>query len=106
MLLTGYFIRYHFSETPTLVLLKDLDAETQEYFSMTLVAFSPSRGTSDQLNSHLQIEIYVVDMNDNEPYFDQSSYNVTVPEDTLPGSVVFQVRFVKYSQFECMLRLE
>ncbi|VUZ50033.1 unnamed protein product, partial [Hymenolepis diminuta] len=59
---------FHFevfgSETPTLVLLKDLDAETQEYFSMTLVAFSPSRGTSDQLDSHLQVEIYVVDMND------------------------------------------
>ncbi|VDO15422.1 unnamed protein product, partial [Rodentolepis nana] len=89
---------FHFevlnSETPTLILLKDLDAETQEYFNMTLLAFSSSRGVSDQVDSRLQIEIYVVDMNDNEPYFDQPCYNITVPEDTLPGLVIFQVIFL------------
>ncbi|EUB61026.1 Protocadherin gamma-A4 [Echinococcus granulosus] len=96
---------FHFevssSETPTLVLLKDLDAETQEYFNMTLVAFNPSRSShyhgmyvggrgSEQLESRLQVEIYVVDMNDNEPYFEEPSCNVTVHEDTLPGTVIFQ----------------
>ncbi|VDM30567.1 unnamed protein product [Hydatigera taeniaeformis] len=97
---------FHFevssSETPTLVLLKDLDAETQEYFNMTLLAFNPSRRphfpsmymgdrSSEQLESRLQVEIYVVDMNDNEPYFEKSIYNVTVPEDTLLGTTIFQV---------------
>ncbi|KAH9285015.1 Protocadherin gamma-A4 [Echinococcus granulosus] len=98
---------FHFevssSETPTLVLLKDLDAETQEYFNMTLVAFNPSRSShyhgmyvggrgSEQLESRLQVEIYVVDMNDNEPYFEEPSCNVTVHEDTLPGTVIFQLK--------------
>ncbi|KAM7532960.1 hypothetical protein Aperf_G00000126853 [Anoplocephala perfoliata] len=83
--------------------LEDLDAETQDYFNMTLVAFSPSRGsllhgiypgdkTSDQLESRLQVEIYVDDMNDNEPFFDKPNYNITVPEDTLPGTAIFQLK--------------
>lgn len=70
---------------------------------MTLVAFNPSRSShfhgmyvgdrrSEQSESRIQIEIYVVDMNDNEPYFEKSSYNVTVHEDTLPGTAIFQVR--------------
>lgn len=77
---------------------------------MTLVAFSPSRGsllngiypgdkTSDQIESRLQIEIHVDDMNDNEPFFDKASYNITVPEDTLPGTAIFQVGFIFKASF-------
>ncbi|VDD81788.1 unnamed protein product [Mesocestoides corti] len=87
--------------TPTLVLLKDLDAETQEFFNMTVVAFNPPRSShgkytptraSTDLESRLRVEIYVVDTNDNEPYFEKTSYNVTVPENTLPGTTIFHLK--------------
>ena len=74
---------------------------------MTLVAYNPPKDPHlhnmyqadpilERRESHLQIEIFVIDMNDNEPHFDRSSYNVTVPEDTPPGSTIFQVHSLPF----------
>ncbi|VDL92072.1 unnamed protein product [Schistocephalus solidus] len=91
-------------DTPSLVLRQDLDAESQESYSLVLVAFNPTSGSgrifhhqqlqqhlSEGLNeSRLQINIAVVDMNDNEPYFEKPVVNITVPEDQALGSVIYR----------------
>ncbi|CAL8102036.1 unnamed protein product [Calicophoron daubneyi] len=100
------------SGQPGLILTEDLDAETKERYRFTLVAhssappwtpgtsswssdedkrkhFTPSN--SQRTESRLEIDIEVIDMNDNEPAFSASSYNVSVTEDTPPGTVIFRI---------------
>lgn len=102
---------FHFEmngkDTPSLVLKEDLDAETQLGFNMTLVAFNPSPASqmmgsflqNDVSESKLKIRIVVIDMNDNEPFFKNTNYNITVLEDTPTGSIIFQVSISFTRQF-------
>jgi hypothetical protein len=43
------------------------------------------------LSSQVPVIIYVEDENDHAPYFEQSFYYASVPEDLAPGSTVLQV---------------
>ncbi|TPP62885.1 Protocadherin gamma-B5 [Fasciola gigantica] len=99
---------------PILVLTEDLDAETTRRHRFVLVAYSPSpiRITSTAFaqkitsvskmsklapigstvsEARLEIDIEVADMNDNEPRFDSSSYNTSVPEDAPLDTVIYQL---------------
>ncbi|CAL8102030.1 unnamed protein product [Calicophoron daubneyi] len=89
------------SGQPGLVLTDDLDAEIKKYHKLVLIAYSAlSKNIHNRLRrpetnnlqeSRLEIEIEVEDMNDNEPRFDRQSYNLTLPESTIVGSVIYQL---------------
>jgi hypothetical protein len=55
-----------------------LDRETLAYYTLTIVCFS--RGPQPQLNGTLTVNIVVLDVNDNSPVFDNTTYVATVPE--------------------------
>lgn len=43
------------------------------------------------LFSEVPLTIYIQDVNDNEPYFEQQLYNQTIPEDLKGGTAILQV---------------
>ncbi|KAM9845450.1 protocadherin-8-like [Aulostomus maculatus] len=71
-----------------LVLMKELDRETQASYALELVAMdggSPSRTGTTRIN------IKVKDYNDNSPVFDRSSFSVDLPEDAPVGSLLLDL---------------
>ncbi|CAL8102027.1 unnamed protein product [Calicophoron daubneyi] len=91
------------SGQPSLILTKDLDAELSRHYRLVLVAFGPPTkrresntagepGHLKMLKSRLLLDIEVEDMNDNEPHFPEQSYNITISENTPPGSAIFQFK--------------
>ncbi|KAL9836671.1 protocadherin alpha-2-like [Geothlypis trichas] len=71
-----------------LVLTKPLDRETIPVHRLVLTA---SDGGRPSLTGTMELVISVVDANDNAPQFNQSVYKVQLPENTAPGTLVFQV---------------
>ncbi|XP_033868538.3 protocadherin-8-like [Acipenser ruthenus] len=74
-----------------LVLLKELDRETQSSHVLELVATdggSPSRSGTTNIN------IKVKDFNDNSPVFDQSSFSVELNEDAPVGFLLLDLNAV------------
>jgi len=69
--------------------LKRLDRETQDLFRFHLVAYD---GGSPPRSGSADLTIVVLDANDNSPVFDQTTYEVTIPEDVAPGTTVIRVR--------------
>ena len=71
-----------------LVLKSPLNRETNEFYSLQIVArdggIQPNTGT-------LNIDIVVLDTNDNAPVFSQLMYNITVREDAPPNTVILKV---------------
>ncbi|XP_032558659.1 protocadherin alpha-2-like isoform X3 [Chiroxiphia lanceolata] len=71
-----------------LVLIKALDRETMPVHQLLLTA---SDGGRPSLTGTMELVISVLDVNDNAPQFNQSVYNVVLPEDTLVGKLVTRV---------------
>ncbi|NXW87008.1 PCDA3 protein, partial [Alopecoenas beccarii] len=71
-----------------LVLTKALDRETLPVHRLVLTA---SDGGRPSLTGTMELVISVLDANDNAPQFNQSVYNVLLPEDALKGKLVIQV---------------
>ncbi|XP_034459628.1 protocadherin Fat 3a isoform X6 [Hippoglossus hippoglossus] len=69
----------------TIIIAKPLDAEQRSFFNLTVQA---TDGTNI---AYTQVHIIVMDNNDNAPIFSQSTYDVTISEDTPPDSEVVQV---------------
>lgn len=65
-----------------------VDCETNPMPRLTVVA--SDRG-NPPLSSTATLVVTVLDVNDNEPIFDQSFYNVTVPESEAVGSCILKV---------------
>lgn len=65
-----------------------VDCETNPMPRLTVIA--TDRGTPP-LSSTATLLVTVLDVNDNEPIFDQSFYNVTVPESEAVGSCILKV---------------
>ncbi|CAH0750481.1 unnamed protein product [Diatraea saccharalis] len=65
-----------------------VDCETNPMPKLTIVA--RDRG-NPSLSSTATLTVTVLDVNDNEPIFDQSFYNVTVPENEAVGSCILKV---------------
>ncbi|XP_028329503.1 protocadherin-8-like [Gouania willdenowi] len=71
-----------------LVLMKELDRETQGSYALELVAMdggNPSRTGTTRIN------IKVKDYNDNSPVFDRNSFSVDLPEDAPVGSLLLDL---------------
>uniref|UniRef100_A0A8D3CAF9 Protocadherin-8 n=1 Tax=Scophthalmus maximus TaxID=52904 RepID=A0A8D3CAF9_SCOMX len=71
-----------------LVLMKELDRETQGSYALELVAMdggNPSRTGTTRIN------VKVKDYNDNSPVFDRNSLSVDLPEDSPAGSLLLDL---------------
>uniref|UniRef100_A0A1A8N1C3 Protocadherin-8 n=2 Tax=Nothobranchius TaxID=28779 RepID=A0A1A8N1C3_9TELE len=71
-----------------LVLMKELDRETQASYALELVAMdggNPSRSGTTRIN------VKVKDYNDNSPVFDRNSFTVDLPEDAPVGSLLLDL---------------
>ncbi|KAM9851236.1 protocadherin-8 [Aulostomus maculatus] len=74
-----------------LVLMKELDRETQSSFSLELVA---TDGGNPYRSGSTKITVRVTDFNDNSPVFDQNSFSVSLPEDAPVGTVILDLNAV------------
>ncbi|CAH8450904.1 unnamed protein product [Heterobilharzia americana] len=87
------------SGQPGLLLTEDLDAEMENRHRFILVAYSPNvivsknalNGQFIPRDARLEIDIEVADMNDNEPRFAFTVYNISVAENTSVGSVIYEL---------------
>ena len=66
-----------------------IDREQYEWLNMSVRA---TDNGVPQRSSHALLSIYVVDENDNNPIFEEASYNFTVTENSDRGTEVGQVR--------------
>ncbi|KAM4608368.1 protocadherin-8 [Polymixia lowei] len=71
-----------------LVLMKELDRETQSSYMVELVA---TDGGNPYRSGSTKITIKVTDFNDNSPIFDQNSFSVSLPEDAPVGTVILDL---------------
>ncbi|XP_033489034.2 protocadherin alpha-2-like isoform X3 [Epinephelus lanceolatus] len=71
-----------------LVLQKALDREKQAVITLLLTAVD---GGKPPRSGSLQINVYILDVNDNIPTFSKSLYKARVPENAAPGTVVIQL---------------
>ncbi|XP_041663627.1 protocadherin-8 [Cheilinus undulatus] len=74
-----------------LVLMKELDRETQSLYTVELVA---TDGGNPSRSGSTKITIRVTDFNDNSPVFDQNSFSVSLPEDAQVGTVILDLNAV------------
>ncbi|XP_019118666.2 protocadherin-8 isoform X1 [Larimichthys crocea] len=74
-----------------LVLMKELDRETQSSYTVDLVA---TDGGNPYRSGSTKITIRVTDFNDNSPVFDQNSFSVSLPEDAPVGTVILDLNAV------------
>ncbi|XP_027134028.1 protocadherin gamma-C5 isoform X16 [Larimichthys crocea] len=75
-------------KVPELVLEKSLDREKQSVHQLLLTALD---GGNPVKTGTTKIIVTVLDNNDNVPVFKRPSYNVTVHENSVPGSVLVKV---------------
>lgn len=59
--------------------------------AISLLVEARDRGVPS-LASEVSVIIYVEDVNDHAPRFEQSIYQASIPEDLQPGSTILQVR--------------
>ncbi|NXH53691.1 PCDA1 protein, partial [Rhabdornis inornatus] len=76
------------SKSLFLILMKSLDRETTPVHRLVLTA---SDGGRPSLTGTMELVISVLDVNDNAPQFNQSVYNVLLPEDALRRTLVARV---------------
>jgi len=75
-------------ESPLLVLLEPLDREDQELHQLKIVA---KDGGNPARSGSVLIDVIVVDVNDNGPQFNRSSYEVDIVENDPPSSSILAV---------------
>lgn len=66
-----------------------VDCDTESMPKLTVVA---TDGGTPALSSTTIVLVTIHDVNDNEPIFGQTFYNVTIPEDQAKGSCIIKVR--------------
>ncbi|XP_026678453.1 protein dachsous-like [Diaphorina citri] len=67
----------------------NVDCETDPVPKLTVIA---TDNGVPALSSSATVLVTIHDVNDNEPIFDQSFYNVTIPENKPKGSCILKVR--------------
>jgi len=78
-------------DIPYLIVRSSLDRQRKSYYSLTLIASDhgePIRSDSIQLN------IYILNINDSIPTFLQSVYSIDIREDTLIGTTVLKIEAI------------
>ncbi|XP_028838817.1 protocadherin Fat 3 isoform X3 [Denticeps clupeoides] len=75
-------------DTGVINVMYPLDFEVNPYFRLTV----RSTDTLTGARSEVDVDVAVLDVNDNAPVFDNASYTVTLPENSVIGSTVLQVQ--------------
>ena len=84
-----YFLLFNLAISGAITLIGELDYETKERFNLTVKA---SDGATDSpKHGFAFVIVAVIDINDNAPVFDKSSYSVSLLENATLGSFVIQV---------------
>ncbi|BES94855.1 Cadherin domain [Nesidiocoris tenuis] len=78
-----------------------IDCETDPTPTIVVVA---TDGGTPPLSSTTTVVVTIHDVNDNEPIFDHSFYNVTIPENEPKGTCILKVR-VHFSSFTIFSRI-
>uniref|UniRef100_A0A8C9WMA7 Protocadherin-16 n=1 Tax=Scleropages formosus TaxID=113540 RepID=A0A8C9WMA7_SCLFO len=76
------------SRSGVLATSRPLDQESRSKYMLTVVAQDHG---SPSLSGTATVEVTILDVNDNSPKFEQSSYTVEIPEDASVGSLVLEV---------------
>lgn len=71
-----------------LILSRQLDRETQDKYSLQLVAYD---GGQPRLSGTQQIDITITDINDNSPVFDRAVYELSVYENAAVNSTLLRI---------------
>ncbi|XP_060595480.1 protocadherin-9-like isoform X2 [Ruditapes philippinarum] len=71
-----------------LVVIGRLDREKKDSYTCTVIA---KDGGNPQRVGTMELNITITDENDNAPFFAQTSYNITVKEDTQDGAGILQI---------------
>ncbi|XP_072352995.1 protocadherin Fat 1a isoform X3 [Scyliorhinus torazame] len=69
----------------TIIVARPLDAEQKSNYNLTVEA------TDGTMSIRTQVYIKVIDTNDHRPEFSKPRYEVNIPEDTIPESVILHV---------------
>ncbi|XP_064636197.1 protocadherin Fat 1-like isoform X4 [Lineus longissimus] len=77
------------TQTGWLTTLVELDRETREKYSFTVIA--RDNGSPKRLSDTTVIDIDISDHNDEPPVFSQKQYTGAVNEDALPGTVIVTI---------------
>ncbi|XP_031427724.1 protocadherin gamma-C5-like isoform X13 [Clupea harengus] len=83
-----FALKHSFSNNYALVTKGPLD---REKFTEYNIEVSASDLGSPPLSSQRTIPVRILDVNDNAPTFSQSSYNVYMNENNIPGSIIYSV---------------
>ena len=75
-------------KTGVLTLVQSLDYERAQNYSFRVIV---EDGGSPSLSNSSDVFIEVVDLNDNPPQFDSDVYQVSVPENAILGTEIFQI---------------
>lgn len=76
------------TKQPELVIIKELDRETESTFELTLLAWD--KGNPPKSGS-TKVKVIILDSNDNSPMFEENAPIVDLPEDTIRGTVVINL---------------
>ena len=71
-----------------LILTEELDREQEDYYNMKVIAYD---GGNPPLSGSIDVTITVMDTNDHDPIFDNSTYDVTVEENVPIYSSILRV---------------
>jgi len=78
-------------DIPYLIVRSSLDRQRQSSYSLTLIA--SDHGESPRFDS-IQLNIYILNINESIPTFLQSVYSIDIREDTLIGTTVLKIEAI------------
>ncbi|XP_033829775.1 protocadherin gamma-C5-like isoform X3 [Periophthalmus magnuspinnatus] len=85
---TPFTLKPSYSNNYALITSGTLDRESVPHYNIEITATDSG---SPPLSSKKTIPVSISDVNDNPPVFSQSSYNVYLKENGLPGSILYSV---------------
>ncbi|KJH43298.1 cadherin domain protein [Dictyocaulus viviparus] len=71
--------------------INELDRETVDSYELEIVASNGNESDSNDATVSMFLHVIVTDVNDMGPLFEQSTYEVLIDKDTLPGQKVVKV---------------
>lgn len=74
-------------DTGTISVIYPLDYETTQYYRLTVKATDTQTGA----RSEVDVDVVVLDVNDNPPLFQNTSYSAVLPENSMIGTTVLKV---------------
>lgn len=74
-------------DTGIISVIYPLDYETTQYYRLTVKATDTLTGAK----SEVDVDIVILDVNDNPPLFQNTSYSAVLPENSMIGTTVLQV---------------